>query len=79
MVDKYTIINVVANKHYDKEYKEDLKTIKNFLFENGFDVTMREAEVLWSEYSGDVWLKPDLARLSNILRWLNNLLEDMRC
>lgn len=79
MVDKYTIINVVANKHFDKEYIEDLKTIKNFLFENGFDVTMREAEVLWSEYYGDVRLKPDLARLSNILRWLNNLLEDMRC
>ena len=79
MVDKYTIINVVANKHYDKEYKEDLEKIKSFLFENGFDVTMREAEVLWSEYCGDVWLKPDLARVSGLLRWLNNLLEDMRC
>ena len=78
----FEAVKIIANTQYNITNKAELERIKNYLFQNGFDVTMKEAETLWSEYS-DIhstgWLIVDSLKLYNFVEWLNNLLEDMRC
>lgn len=78
----FETIKIIANTQYNITNKDELERIKSYLFHSGFDVTMKEAETLWSEYS-DIhstdWLIVDSLKLYKFVEWLNNLLEDMRC
>lgn len=82
MVNRFEVIKIIANTQYNIIHKDELERIKSYLFHSGFDVTMKEAETLWSEYS-DIhstgWLIVDSIELYKFVEWLNNLLEDMRC
>lgn len=81
MVNRFEVIKIIANTQYNITNKDDLERIKSYLFQRGFDVTMKEAEALWSEYS-DIhctdWLIVDSPELYKFVEWLYNLLDTTR-
>lgn len=82
MVNRFEVIKIIADTQYNIIHKDDLERIKNYLFQRGFEVTMKEAETLWSMYS-DIhcadWLIADSLELYKFAEWLYNILNNTRC
>ena len=82
MVNRFEVIKIIADTQYNIIHKDDLERIKSYLFQRGFEVTMKEAETLWSMYSdihGTNWLIADSPELYKFGEWLYNILNNTRC